>query len=236
MTCDAGFVSVFMIRIQAFRELTCGTLPVDFQYTPTTYNPASMENRPAESATRQKLTAAAVRRFYRDGFRSVGLDQVLTDVGISKTAFYKHFASKEDLVLAALDAQNRWLQGAFLEMIRDCGGGNFPIEQLRGLLDVVDQIIDADEYQGCIFVNVALEFPLPHEPAHIAAAQHKQAIEKIVCDIAAQAGATDPSAMAAELCMIMEGAYVTRQVTGKRETIEIARRLANRVIDAHLLH
>ena len=192
-----------------------------------------MANRPIESATRQKLTAAAVRRFYRDGFRSVGLDQVLTDVGISKTAFYKHFASKEDLVLAALDTQNHWLQGAFLEMIRECGGDS-PIEQLRGLLDVVDRIIDADEYQGCIFVNVALEFPLPHEPAHIAAAGHKQAIEEIVHDIAGQAGAADPRAMAQELCMIMEGAYVTRQVTGKRETIEVARRLANRVIDAHL--
>jgi AcrR family transcriptional regulator len=192
-----------------------------------------MANRPIESGTRQKLTAAAVRRFYRDGFRGVGLDQVLTDVGISKTAFYKHFASKEDLVLAALDTQNHWLQGAFLEMIRECGG-DLPIEQLRGLLDVVDRIIDADEYQGCIFVNVALEFPLPHEPAHIAAAGHKQAIEGIVHDIAAQAGAADPRAMAQELCMIMEGAYVTRQVTGKRETIEVARRLANRVIDAHL--
>ncbi len=41
--------------------------------------------------TRQRLVEAAMRRFYRDGFRSVGVDQVLTDVGISKTAFYKHF-------------------------------------------------------------------------------------------------------------------------------------------------
>jgi len=192
-----------------------------------------MENRPGESATRQKLTAAAVRRFYRDGFRSVGLDQVLSDVGISKTAFYKHFDSKEDLVLAALEEQNRWLQDSFLEMVRQCGGDR-PVEQLGGLLDVVDRIIGADEYQGCIFVNVALEFPLPHEPAHVAAAQHKQAIEDIVCDIAATAGAADPRAMAQELCLIMEGAYVTRQVTGKRETIEIARRLARQVIAAHL--
>jgi len=66
------------------------------------------------TSTRQKLVESAVRRFYRDGFRSVGIDQVLTDVGISKTAFYKHFESKEDLMLAALEMQNEWLQETFL--------------------------------------------------------------------------------------------------------------------------
>src|SRR3954469_22830504 len=161
------------------------------------------------ASTRQRLTEAAVRRFYRDGFRNVGLDQVLADVGISKTAFYKHFESKEDLVLAALEMKNFWLQDAFREMVRE-RGGPAPVDQLRALLDVVDRIIDADEFQGCIFVNVALEFPLPHEPAHVAAAQHKHAIEEIVRDLAGRAGAADPRRMAQELCLIMEGAYVTR--------------------------
>jgi AcrR family transcriptional regulator len=185
------------------------------------------------SPTRQRLTEAAVRRFYRDGFRNVGLDQILADVGISKTAFYKHFESKEDLVLAALEMKNEWLQQIFREMVRERGGAS-AVGQLRALLDVVDRIIDADEYQGCIFVNVALEFPLPHEPAHVAAAQHKQAIEEIVHDLAAQAGAADPRELARELCLIMEGAYVTRQVTGNKHSIDVARRVADLVIAAHL--
>jgi AcrR family transcriptional regulator len=45
------------------------------------------------------LIEAAVRRFYRDGFRNVGIDQVYSEIGISKTAFYKHFESNEDLML-----------------------------------------------------------------------------------------------------------------------------------------
>lgn len=185
------------------------------------------------SSTREKLTEAAVRRFYRDGFRNVGLDQVLADVGISKTAFYKHFDCKEDLVLAALDMQNQWLQEAFREMIRQ-HGGDTAVGQLRALLDVVDRIIDADDYQGCIFVNVAMEYPLPHEPAHVAAAQHKRAIEGIVHELADRAGVADPKRMARELCLIMEGAYVTRQVTGDKKSIDVARGIADLVIDAHL--
>jgi AcrR family transcriptional regulator len=183
--------------------------------------------------TRERLTEAAARRFYRDGFRNVGLDQVLADVGISKTAFYKHFECKEDLVLAALDLRSRWLQQEFRSVIQQYNGAS-PADQLRALLEVVHKIIETDEFQGCIFVNVALEYPLPHEPAHIAAAQHKREIEEIIRELATRAGATDPRQLARELCLIMEGVYVTRQVSGNKQSIEIARRIADRVIAAHL--
>jgi AcrR family transcriptional regulator len=187
------------------------------------------------STTRERLTEAAVRRFYRDGFRNVGLDQVLADVGISKTAFYKHFDCKEDLMLAALEMKNRWLQDTFRDMVRDRGGAT-PVGQLRALFDVVDQLINTDEFQGCIFVNAAMEFPLPHDPAHVAAAEHKRAIEAIVSEMAARAGAAEACRMARELCLIMEGAYVTRQVTGDKQSVDVARRLADLVIAAHLPH
>lgn len=183
-------------------------------------------------ATRERLVEAAVTRFYRDGFRNVGIDQILTDVGISKTAFYKHFECKDDLMLAALEQQNVWLQSTFRDMIRERGGES-AIGQLRAVLDVVETIIESDGFHGCIFVNAAMEFPLPHEPAHVAAAENRQAIEAIICEIATDAGAADPRALAQELCLVCEGAYVTRQVTGNPRTIDIARRLAERVIAAH---
>ena len=185
------------------------------------------------NSTRHRLIEAAGRRFYRDGFRNVGIDQVLADVGISKTAFYKHFESKDDLMLAALEVRNVWLQETFRDMIRSHGGPD-AAAQLRGLFDVVERVINSDEFQGCIFVNVAMEFPLAHEPAHLAAADHKRAIEAIVRDLAAEANADDPAAMAQELCLIIEGAYVTRQVTNDPQTIAIARRVAESVIGKRL--
>jgi AcrR family transcriptional regulator len=180
--------------------------------------------------TRHRLVEAAVRRFYRDGFRNVGIDQLLADVGISKTAFYKHFESKEDLMLAALEMQNGWLQSTFRTMVRERGGT--ALEQLRALFDVVQLIIESDDFHGCIFVNVSMEFPLQHEPAHVLASQSKQAIEDFVQVLAAEAGASDPGRLAQELCLLMEGAYVTKHVTGKENTIDIARRLAQLIIDS----
>jgi AcrR family transcriptional regulator len=183
------------------------------------------------SPTRHRLVEAAIRRFYRDGFRNVGIDQVLADVGISKTAFYKHFESKEDLMLAALEMQNGWLQSTFRTMVRERGGT--AIEQLRALFDVVELIITSDDFHGCIFVNVSMEFPLQHEPAHVLASQSKDAIEDFVHTLAVDACASNPRRLAQELCLLMEGAYVTKHVTGKENTVEIARRLAQLVIDSH---
>jgi len=198
---------------------------VDFRYT-TRVQTTMTTN---EKSTRQRLIEAAVRRFYRDGFRNVGIDQVFSDVGISKTAFYKHFECKDDLMLAALEMQNGWIQDTFRTMIRERGGPT-AIGQLHAVLDVVEHIIESDDFQGCIFVNVAMEFPLPHEPAHVAASQNKQSMENIVLALAEEAGADDPLALAQELCLIMEGAYVTRQVTGNKDTVNIARRVARLVI------
>lgn len=177
--------------------------------------------------------ASAFARFYREGFRNVALDQIIADVGISKTAFYKHFDSKEDLMVAALEAHHEEMEKQFLEMVRSRGGES-PLGQLRALFDAVETILDSDGFHGCVFVNASIEFPLPHEPAHIAAAKSKAAFQQMVCRIAQQAGAEEPQALAAELMLIMEGAYVTSHVTGDPLTIHVARRLGDRAIDAYI--
>jgi AcrR family transcriptional regulator len=182
------------------------------------------------TGTRQRLVEAAIRRFYRDGFRSVGIDQILADVGISKTAFYKHFECKEDLLLAAMELQNKWLQETFRSMVR--GRADTALGQLHAAFDVVEHIIASDEFQGCFFVNVVMEFPLPHEPAHVLASQSKQAIEELMHELSHEAGASDPRGLAQELCLLMEGAYVTRQITGNKKAVDTARRIARLLIDS----
>ncbi len=176
---------------------------------------------------------AAFRRLYGDGFRNVSIDQILADVGISKTAFYKHFESKDDLLLAALEHRHHQLEDEFRTIVRRRGGDS-PVGQLLALFDVVQSISDDEWFRGCVFVNVAIEFPQPHEPAHAVAVKSKQAIQDIVEELAQQAGAAQPKALAEELCMIMEGAYITRQLSRSPQAIVIARRLAERAIDSHL--
>ena len=114
-------------------------------------------------------------------------------------------------------------------MVRERGGST-SVGQLQALMDVVETIMESDDFKGCIFVNVTMEFPLPHEPAHQLASQNKQAIVDFVEEPAAAAGADDPPLLARELCMIIEGAYETRLLTGNRDTIHVARGLTDLII------
>ena len=110
------------------------------------------------------------------------------------------------------------MQNTFLEMVRSAAARAAAGSCTR-CSTWSTRSFDSDDFQGCIFVNVAMEFPLQHDPAHVAAARSKQAMEDIVAEMATQAGAANPRGLAQELCLVMEGVYVTRHVTGNPETI-----------------
>jgi AcrR family transcriptional regulator len=185
------------------------------------------------TATRDRLIKTAHDLFYKSGFHAVGLDTILAKVGISKTAFYKYFESKDDLVGEVLRWHDRWWQDTFREMLRK-HGGHSPRDQLLAVPDALEELFQRDDYNGCFFVNVAVQFPLPHDPAHEAAATHKHSMEKIISELGGYAGVEDPAAFAQEMSLLMEGAYVTRQVSGNPDTAAIARRLINMLIDRYL--
>ena len=182
---------------------------------------------------RERLIDAAEDLFYRDGFHTVGLDRILAEVGVTKTTFYNHFPSKQALILEVLRTRDQWWRTIFARRLRERAGDD-PAAQLRAVFDVLDEFIGADEFNGCIFVNVAVEFPRAHAPAHRAAAEHKDLMGALLRDLALRAGARDPIALAEELALLMEGSYVTRQVTGNREAAAIGRRAAAVLIDRQL--
>ncbi|MDQ1380911.1 MAG: hypothetical protein QOJ71_1630 [Actinomycetota bacterium] len=74
---------------------------------------ARVEDRAVERAVRvakerarddvQLLVAAGRKLLYRDGAADMTIADVLTEAGLSTRAFYRHFASKSDLLLAIYD-------------------------------------------------------------------------------------------------------------------------------------
>lgn len=184
-------------------------------------------------STRDRIIEAAHDLFYKIGFHAVGVDAILARVGVSKTTFYNHFESKDDVVSAVLRWHDRWWQDTFRAILRK-HGGDTPRGQLMAIFDALAELLAAPEFNGCFFVNVAVQFPRPNDPAHQAAADHKHAMGEIIRELAGYAGAQDPAALAEEMSMLMEGAYVTQQVTGNPKTAAIAGRLATMLIERHL--
>jgi len=185
------------------------------------------------TSSRDQIVQVAYEMFQRSGFHAVGLDAILAEVGVTKTTFYNHFPSKDALIQETLEWKDRWWQETFREVLRK-HGGDTPRGQLLAIFDALDDFFSCGGFNGCFFVNVALQYPAMHSPAHQAAAAHKRAMEDIIRELAGYAGSGDPQALARELSLVMEGYYVTRQVTGSTEVGEVASRVAQRMIESSL--
>lgn len=187
----------------------------------------------SEPTTRERLIAAAHLAFYRSGFQAVGLDRILSEVGVTKTTFYKYFESKDDLILAVLREHDAWWQRTFAERLREHAGDD-PRGQLRAVFDVLEDVISGEDFRGCIFHNVAVEFPLPTDPAHRVAAESKRAIERYLAGLARQAGVSAPEAFAEELGLLVEGMLVVRSVDRGVSPGRAAKRTAALLFDKYL--
>jgi hypothetical protein len=99
--------------------------------------------------------------------------------------------------------------------------GDDPKQQLLAFFDVLDVWFNAPDFRGCQFINAAAEFPNPHDPVHVVAAQHKRKNRDFFRDLAAAAGAENPEAFADTYTALVEGTLVLRQVHGRDDAAQV---------------
>lgn len=163
---------------------------------------------------RARLIYAAIELFYSHGFQAVGVDQIVSRVGVTKTTFYKHFESKDELLVAAIQQRDQWEMKAWVRAVEKLAGDD-PRAQLMAFFDVMDVWFNSPDFRGCQFINAAAEFPNPNDPVHRVAAEHKRKSRDLFRDLAEAAGARDPESFADRYTALVEGTLVLRQVHGR---------------------
>lgn len=187
-------------------------------------------DREQPTTTREKLLEVAIDRFYVQGFHAVGLDQILNEVGVTKTTFYNHFESKDELIIEALNRREQWESKAFMESARKIAGDD-PRAMLLAMFDVFDEWFNHPDYFGCLFLNVCIEFPSPNDPIHQAGTANYAELTGCIAELAEKAGAEEPRSLAEQLTMLMQGALTHRQVAGDNDAAAKARAVAEALID-----
>lgn len=169
---------------------------------------------------RARLVHAAIELVYSHGFQAVGIDQILAAAGVTKTTFYKHFESKDDLLIAAVRQRDQWEMQAWQIAVQKIAGDD-PKQQLLAMFDVLDLWFNAPDFRGCQFINAAAEFPNPHDPIHAVAAEHKRKTRDFFRDLASAAGAPHPESFADRYTALIEGTLVLRQVHGRDDAARV---------------
>ena len=101
--------------------------------------------------------------------RDVGVDEVIASAGVAKATLYRHFPSKDDLVLAFLERREQRWTHEWLEAEAK-RRGTTPEERLLAIFDVFGEWFRRDDFEACAFINVLLEMGTEHSPGRRASA------------------------------------------------------------------
>jgi AcrR family transcriptional regulator len=184
-------------------------------------------------STREMLIATATDLFYQHGFHAVGLDQIITRVGVTKTTFYNHFESKDDLIIAVLHERDERERAEWMSIIQNKGGGD-PKLEILALFDLLEEWLASPEFRGCMFMKASTEYPSPRDPVHQAAMVHGESLLREVRARAHKGGAADPDALAGQLMLLLTGAIVSRTARPEPDRGKAARAAAGVIVEASM--
>ena len=181
-------------------------------------------------APRDRVLDAAYELFSQRGIRAVGVEEVIDRAGVAKATLYRHFPSKDDLVLAFLERrEERWTRGLVEAEARRRGAT--PTEQLLAIFDVFDDWFRGESFDTCSFINVLLELGASH-PAGRASIGHLSNIRAIVRGLADEAGLNDTDAFARSWHILMKGAIISA-AEGDLDAAQQAKAMARQLLERH---
>ena len=149
-------------------------------------------------ATRDRILETVDRLFYRRGLQAVGVDAIVAELGISKKTLYRHFPSKDDLIVAYLKGRFRPLPEA---------SSKSPAEQiLKNFEWFARSLSMAEEYRGCAFLNALAELGDEQSEARNLAVEFKESRRLWYRELLSRLEVDDPDTLATQLALLIDGA------------------------------
>jgi AcrR family transcriptional regulator len=184
----------------------------------------------APSTARERILASSYELFTRRGIRAVGIDEVVDRAGVAKATLYRHFPSKDDLVVAFLERREElWTHGVVEAGARRLGAT--PEQQLLAIFDVFHEWFQRDDFEACSFINVLLELGGQH-PASRASIDHLENIRSVVRGLAEAAGLEEIDSFARSWHILMKGSIISA-AEGDTQAARRAQAMAASLIERH---
>ncbi|MEZ5936271.1 MAG: TetR/AcrR family transcriptional regulator [Alphaproteobacteria bacterium] len=179
---------------------------------------------------REHLIDVAAELFNRLGYHAAGVDQVIAEAGIAKTTLYRHFGSKEDLIVAVLKRMDEQFRNDMRAAVET--SAKAPRDKLLATFDFLEGWFEDKAFYGCPFISAAGEYGERRSPVFHAAAMHKRLMVAYFEELARAAGLKEPSRLAEEINLLQEGAIAVAHITGDPKVAARAKAVAARLIEA----
>lgn len=184
------------------------------------------------SLLKEKILLVASDLFQTRGINSTGVDTIVAVAGTTKMTLYKHFTSKEILILEVLKKGHLDFQAWLTERLST--HSKKPTEKLQKLFDFIEEWIASPDYRGMAFLKASAEFPEESSAIHRLSAAQSEEFIAYLSDLAKSAGAKDHEGLALQLSLLIEGAMQAEQIRRGSGTIKYAKKAAKILIDEAL--
>jgi AcrR family transcriptional regulator len=180
---------------------------------------------------RDRILTTATELFRSEGIGAVGVNRIIGQADVAPMTLYRQFGGKDALVAAALEQwSTQWLHRLQDAMDRR---GDDPSDRFDALWDELEAWFASDGFRGSFVANAATELRgEPDHPAQVKIVQHRQALRQLLEDLAKSAGAHDPTVLAAQLQILIDGAISAAAVDRNPAATPGARALAKAAITA----
>ncbi|AFK72291.1 TetR family transcriptional regulator [Pseudomonas putida SJTE-1] len=173
--------------------------------------------------TREKILATAEKLIYENGIHATGMDLLVKTSGVARKSIYRYFANKDDVAAAALNARDiRWMTWFRSE----CEKAQTPEARILGIFDALKSWFESDGFRGCAFINTAGEVGDADDPVRQIAKLHKQKLLDYTLELTSELGVNDPTGLAKQLLLIIEGTITVAHVMGDHSALDSAREIA----------
>jgi len=173
----------------------------------------SFMGKSKKSDPRERILEVADRLFYADGVRVTGTEKIMSLAEVAKATFYRHFESKDALVLAYLDSRDRALWDYLAQPTSP--------KDLREALIKFEQMANWPQIIGCPFLRIASEYPDIDHPYHRLAIKHQNKIVDYLTDLLEPFAIVDKRTAAAAILNIIDGAFSIRMLYGNSKVVPI---------------
>ena len=184
------------------------------------------------SLKREQLLDIAIGLFNERGYHASGIDLILEEAGIAKTTLYRHFKTKEDLIVAVLktiDERSRDGMRLFVDT-----RAKKPEDKLLATFDYLELWFKERTFYGCPFMSAAGEFGDKRSVIFQEAATHKRLVQAYFEELARAANLKNPKDLAEEINLLHEGATAVAHISGKHKAAQLAKQTARKLIDLSL--
>lgn len=179
---------------------------------------------PALESTKEKIVDTAARLFYSRGIRATTTDLIISEAGVHKSTFFKHFPTKAEVVVAYLKQRDaRWMDWmtARVEAL-----AKKPEHRLIAIFDALGEWFAEDDFRGCAFINVAAETADTNAVDFVLAVEHKRRMAAFVKNCAKLAHVKRVDQLVDEVMLLIEGAIVRAQMEGTNKSAMTAKSIA----------